>query len=387
MDELTLAARGRIRKAVARRQVPCLNPDCGNKNSPYAVACELCGESLKRGIVFSAAQSGTDQKEWLERVQASIAQSHPCQLHDVGATMQDFAYQFDPSINWDKILDRADGELRFRRAQAFGEIAHRIDQHLNDLHIIACHLTFRWRAHLTRGLDPCLLSGIEDHLRLFLTVIDGVNDVHGRLLSQDWGDRKPLELALWRDEEVFITGLLADTFERPHYVVARQEPPENMAQLILEPWRPRIYLSFPITHLKDVADPERARQEIETFRDALRQWAVVFDPYAIKDYDLTYQVPEMKAIAKELGEQTEHRDFRFIDQSELLVAFFPAAVFSRGVDAELRHAKTTGKIIYLCYPQKTGGPFTTSPDYFATSGEDFLGILKAHLEGLDKEED
>lgn len=339
------------------------------------------------GVVFSAAQSGTSQSEWLQRFQAAIEKSHSCHLYDVGAKMEQFARALEAHINWDRVLDRPEEALRILRAQAFSEIAQSIEQSPTDLHVVACHLTFRWRAYLMRGLDPFCLSKIDNRLRLFLTVIDSVDSVHGRLLSTEWGDRERLELALWRDEEVFMTGFLADMFARPHYIVAREEPPENMARLVTEPWRPRVYLSFPISSFKGTADEGAARQEIEEVRDTLRDWAVVFDPYAIKDYDLTYQVPEMTTIAKELGEQTEQRDYRFIDQSEALVAFFPKAVTSKGVDAELRHARTTGKIIYLCYPEKTAGPFNTPPDYFASTKQEFVTLLRAHLEGLDKEHD
>jgi hypothetical protein len=301
--------------------------------------------------------------------------------------MEEFAREFDPNINWDRILDRPEEELRFRRAQAFVETRQRILNAPADLHLLACHLTFRWRAYLTRGLDPHLLSGIADRLRLFLTVVDGVNEVHARLVKTDWGDRKRLQVAVSRDEEVFFTGLLADIFKRPHYIVARQEPASNMAQLVLAPWRPRVYLSFPITALKDAPEGESAQEEVRLVRDSLRQWAVVFDPLAVRDYDLTYQVPEMKEIAQELGEQTEQRDFRFIDQSEILIAFFPKAVPSKGVDAELRHARTTGKMIYLCYPKKGGGPFNITPDYFAASRDELLDLICSHFEGLDRPQD
>jgi len=382
IDNRAATARARIRKAV--RKIFCRNPQCGHGNSPYAQMCERCSTGLNGGVVFSSGQSGTAQHEWLAQLQQAVQRKEQCYLHDVGETMEEFARQFDSYINWDRILDRTENELRFRRAQAFGEITHKVLNGPADIHLLACHVIFRWNAFLTRGLDPHLLAPLQDNLRMFLTVIDGVNEVHRRLSVTDWGDRKRLQLALWRDEEVFITGLLADLFRRPHYVISREEPADNMADLILRPWRPRVYFSFPITAFVGQPDEQWARAEIESVRDAIRQWAVVFDPYAIKDYDLTYQVPEMSEIAKELGEQTEQRDYRFIDQSEILIAFFPKAAPSKGVEAELRHARTTGKIIYLCYPQQTGGPFSISPDYLASSKEEFLNLIRDHFEGLDE---
>ena len=301
--------------------------------------------------------------------------------------MEETAREFDPGINWDRILDRPEEVLRFRRAFAFSQIVPKIQATSENVHLLACHLTFRWQAYLMRGFDPHLMSGFENHLRLFLTVVDDINDVHARLSQTDWGERKRLELALWRDEEIFITSLLADMYRKPHYVISRREPPANMAELIINPWRPKAYLSFPITAFKGKAEEEEVNAQIAAFRDKLREWLVVFDPFAITDYDLTYQVAEMTEIARELGEQTEQRDYRFIDQSEVLVAFFPRSVPSKGVEAEMRHARTSGKIIYLCHPSLSEGPFSVSPDYSASSPEELLEIIQQHFDGLDKEED
>lgn len=147
----TAAARDRIRKLV--RRVDCRNPDCGHRNAPHFDKCEKCGTSLSGGVVFSAAQSGTAQCEWLAELRTAIDEGgHRCYLHDVGAIMEEFARELDPSINWDRILDRPEEELRFRRAQAFEEIRQRALQAPGDVHLLACHVAFRWRAYLTRGL-------------------------------------------------------------------------------------------------------------------------------------------------------------------------------------------------------------------------------------------
>ena len=164
--------------------------------------------------------------------------------------MERMAREIDPGIVWDRILDRPREELRFRRVTAFQEIEQVISAERDAVHVLRWHLAFRWRAYLDRGFDPVHLKRIGDHLRLFLTLIDGVQDVHDRLIATEWGDRKRLEIAVWRDEELFVADLLADLFGVPHYAVARQEPATNMANLVTAPWRPRIYLSFPITAFK-----------------------------------------------------------------------------------------------------------------------------------------
>src|SRR5207247_10858868 len=116
------------------------------------------------------------------------------------------------------------------------------------------------------------------------------------------------------------------------------------------------------------------------FRDRVREFVVVFDPYACKDYDETYQLEEVKPLRKQLSEATVDRDFRFIDQADVVVVYYPRKVASKGVDAEMAHARRTGKPIYLYSPESPSeGPFAVPPKDFRSNSDEFLALLRKEL--------
>ena len=150
-----------------------------------------------------------------------------------------------------------------------------------------------------------------------------------------------------------------------------------LERIIWHPEVPRVYLSFPITAIQD---DRPAREEIGQFRDRLREFAVVFDPYASKDYDETYTRSEMLALRREIGDVTRLRDQRFIDQAEAVVVYYPKKVASKGVDAEMLHAHKTGKPIYLYCPEDLGGgPFAVPPSHSRSDPEEYLTLLRNNL--------
>lgn len=222
-----------------------------------------------------------------------------------------------------------------------------------------------------------MLEGFVPNVRCFLNLIEDVSRVQERLRSTAWGERKPLELLIWRDEELFLTDLFAGTCGVESYAVARGEPANQVEQLIWHPELKKVYLSFPITRiLGDAA----ANEEITQFRDLAREFLIVFDPYACRDYDETYRRPEMQELRREVGETTTNRDFRFIDQADALVAYFPKKVASKGVDAEMNHARKTGKPIFLYSPEDLGGgPFAVPPSHYRQEPGAYLELLKGEL--------
>jgi len=152
-----------------------------------------------------------------------------------------------------------------------------------------------------------------------------------------------------------------------------------MERLIWHPEIRRVYLSFPITHFVETGDMA-ALEEIQHFRDRIREFLVAFDPYASKDYDQALKKPEMKEIISEIGDVTEAKDYRLIDQSQALVVYFPRKVPSKGVDSEMRHARRKGKRIFLYCPEELGGgPFAVSPDYYSADVDEFVAFLKENL--------
>jgi hypothetical protein len=303
---------------------------------------------------------------------------HKVSLHDIGSMMKKFAEEDDPDVQWDRILDADERVLRHLRAMAFLELKHAIEAHPDVLHLVDLHLAFRWTAYLTRGFEPHILEAFNPYVRAFINVIEDLPKVQERLKKTAWGERTILELLLWRDEELFLTNLFADTCGRVDCIaVARGEPAGLLERLIWHPEIRKVYLSFPIT---GILEDEAARREIADFRDRIREFLIVFDPYACRDYDETYKRPEMQTFRKEVGEATVERDFRFIDQADAVVVYYPSMVASKGVDAEMRHARKTGKPIYLYAPQVPGGgPFAVPPSHFASKPNKFITLLMDRL--------
>jgi hypothetical protein len=243
------------------------------------------------------------------------------------------------------------------------------------LHLVDLHLSFRWKAYLTKGFEPYILSAFIPKVRCFINIIEDLPKIQHRLAQTAWGHRQILELLIWRDEELLLTDMFADICGRiPSYAVAKAEPASVIESLIWHPATKKVYLSFPITAIKTDTN---ARKEIEEFRDQIRGFLVVFDPYACRDYDETYKRRQMKALRKEVGETTVDRDFRFINQADAVVVYYPKKVPSKGVDSEMRHAQEIGKTIFLYCPEDLGGgPFQPPAERIEDNAERFVTMLK-----------
>ena len=297
--------------------------------------------------------------------------------------MYKYARLDDPNVSWDRILDASPRVLRFLRLLAFQEISGEVASQPDTLHIIDVHLCFRWKAFLTEGFEPSIISGFIPRVRCFVNMVEDLVEIQKRLESTTWGNRKMLELLIWRDEELLLTDMFAGVCGRVNtFAVASGEPPRVIERLIWHPDQKKVYLSFPITAFKD--EPATL-QEVFDFRDSLREFLVVFDPYACRDYEQTYQHPEMVALRKEVGETTADRDFRFIDQADAIVVYYPKKVQSKGVDSEMRHALETGKPIFLYCPEDLGGgPFQPPADCIESNPANYLNLLKEKLGPMGK---
>ncbi len=338
--------------------------------------CPSCGNPIQGGVVFVSSISGAESEKYLREV-ISIAQKHRhnAMLHDVGEIMHKYAKDDDPDVRWDKILDADNKVLRHLRMLAFQEIIKEITDKPDWLHLIDIHFCFRWRAHLMSGMEPLLLDKFKPLIRCFVNIVPDIEPVKERLQQTSWGERKNLELLLWRDEELFLTDVYANICGKlESYVIAAAEPPSLLEKIIWHPVMKKIYLSFPITSIRE---NQELMNEIADFRDKIREFLIVFNPLASQDYDETYKKPEMKALRKEIGEATEERDYRFIDQADAIVVYFPIKVASKGVDAEMKHARATGKDIYLYAPEDLGGgPFAVPHTYLASNPIEFYDYLK-----------
>lgn len=354
-------------------------PSCQLVERRNLWTCPKCLKPIDGGVVFLTGISGSGTDGYVADVARSATKhGHKVVVFDVGEVMHRHALEDNPDVRWDRILDQDETARRCLRALAFNDLQHSLDASPDHLHLVDLHMSFRWKAYLTRGVEPHILDRFRGKIRCFANLVANLSEVQAKLAATAWGERERLELLLWRDEELFLTDLFSDVCGRVDcWAVSVREPPIVLEQLIWHPTVPSVYLSFPMRSLEG---DKPAREEIERFRDEIRSFLVVFDPSTVKDYAECYSSPEMKALRKPIGETTEERDYRFIDQADAVVVYFPKAVASTGVEAEMNHARRAGKPIFLCRPgDQSVGPFAVPASRFSADPKSFVALLRDEL--------
>ena len=254
----------------------------------------------------------------------------------------------------DKVLDSDPAVLSLARRTAFYEIARRAEDYEHA--IIGLHACFRWRGSLIEGFS---FKDIEILLPdLLINVVDNITDISERMeKTPQWAEMGKAALNVWLDEEEFLTRQLAHFTEKPHYTVARQHDLENFYELLFSP-KPKFYLSYPITLLRDTP------KEIEKIREIgekLSRSFIVFDPLTIKDMELVTltkdesdDAPRVSEMGEEVIEQiqtrTISRDYQFVHQSDFVVVIYPTDKLSPGVLSEMNYASRHNKPVYAVYP-------------------------------------
>ena len=258
----------------------------------------------------------------------------------------------------DKVLDSDPAVLSLARRTAFYEIARRAEDYEHA--IIGLHACFRWRGSLIEGFS---FKDVDILLPdLLINVVDNITDISERMeKTQQWSGMGKATLNVWLDEEEFLTRQLARFTEKTHYTVARQHDLENFYELLFSP-KPKFYLSYPITLLRDTP------KEIEKIREIgekLSRSFIVFDPLTIKDMALVTAGGEvgsdtlgMPTTMDEMGDdvieqiktRTISRDYQFVHQSDFVVVIYPTDKLSPGVLSEMNYASRHNKPVYAVYP-------------------------------------
>ncbi len=81
--------------------------------------------------------------------------------------------------------------------------------------------------------------------------------------------------------------------------------------------------------------------------------------------DLTFSVADVSSVARDIDAQIYARDFKLIDQADMIVTFIPELPdgkpgLSSGVERELQHAWEATKEVYIVWkPSVEPSPFLT----------------------------
>lgn len=283
------------------------------------------------------------------------------------------------------ILDFYDSQpekMEQYRLKAIQKINHEINKN-GGVHVISSPVHFEWKGNRFNGLteeDVQLLNP-----DMFVIIFDDIVRVRARLAEDpQWQDHKYTlgEIANWRREEVNGVYRLADAFtpKRKIQLVAFENGPELVRDLIYKPSKETVYLSHPIT-----GEGADFFTKITKFLESLSEYYVLYDPYLIKDWDIVEQwrdavnetidaeqempdtftfrmtykdgpmeaefdIKEVETAIKNLRFQIIDSDYKIIENTDMVVVYHPRKSISAGVMCEMVYAKALAKLVYAYYP-------------------------------------
>lgn len=350
-----------------------------------------------RAIV--TGQIGMDKKQYLTQTAAFAGQQgESLELFNIG----DMMYAEARDIRSGRILDLPISRLNSLRRAAFKDVITDAKDKPNIL--VNTHATFRWRHGLFSAFDFDQVRALEPEV--FICLVDNIEVVHHRLHRDFDIDATLKDCMVWREEEILATEILSQAVPgSKFYIVSRgRHVPtvKTLFRLVCRPQMRKVYPSFPMSHVVDMPD---VLAEIDSFRAALAENFITFDPGDVdekllldraiaaardgkehlevsahsfggaKNADgppIKVRVREVLDIAGDVDGQIYMRDFKLIDQSDMIVSLIPELPSSHGKDAmgipglssgverELQHAWEHTKEVYVVWkPQKAPSPFIT----------------------------
>lgn len=334
-------------------------------------------------------QIGTDKKRYVEAAaRLGAERGEPIDVYNVGDRM----YAEAPDVRPGRILDLPLGRLHALRRAAFKDI---INQSLDARNVIInTHATFRWRHGLFRAFDFDQIVAFKPDV--FICLVDNIEAVYHRLHDEHTIDATLKDLMVWREEEILATELLAQAVGcgNQFFILSRGREAvttETAYRLVTRPDMRKVYPSFPMTHVVNM--PE-VMAEINAFRAELARHFISFDPGDVdekllldsaldaartgqdfirakmlgpRNQPLSFDLPvkQVLDIAGDIDGQIYARDFKLIDQSDMIVSLVPELPggvpgLSSGVERELQHAFEASKEVYVVWkPRRNPSPFIT----------------------------
>jgi len=259
-----------------------------------------------------------------------------------------------------------------------GEIEKR-----GGVNIVSTPIHFEWKGNRFQGLHADEVKALDPDM--FAIIFDDILRVRERL-GQDtqWQEHTFTlgEIANWRREEVSQVYAFAKMFTpmREVQLIAYENGPEFLKDVIWSRGREKVYLSHPIT-----GEGPDFFKNIFRFGQSLSEYYVVFDPYMIKDWDIVeawraavndaiergaprpdklnfsmeyrdgtveqnIDAQELEASIKNLRFQIIDTDYKLIENSAIVAVYHPRPAISAGVMCEMVYAKALGKLVYVYYP-------------------------------------
>ena len=327
-------------------------------------------------IVVVTGMVGINKKEYLEGVcSAARGRGKDVLLCNVG----DMMYAEAPDVVAGRILDIPLKRLHLLRRSVLKDIIAKTKEHEHV--IVNTHATFRWRHGLFPAFDFDQMR--ELGADMYICLVDGVDSLHVRLVSEHPIQHTLKDLLVWREEEILATEMMRNGTDEEalFYCLSRgggKGTIETFYRLVFERERGRAYLSFPMTHVMEM---ESIVAEIGGFRKSMKGIFTCFDPGDLEEAYLPYHAKkaldegreyveldvlgqkvrfdaaEVMGIQGDINSQIYARDFLLIDQADMIISYVPEleggrAVISSGVERELQHAHEAAKEVYVIWHSK-----------------------------------
>ncbi len=358
-----------------------------------------------RAIV--TGQIGMNKKPYLDAVAELAGQrGSRIEMFHLGDRM----YREGRDVRPGRILDLPLSRLNSLRRAAFKDIIAETSPFVDHPNVVVnTHATFRWRHGLFSAFDFDQMKKFGPDM--FICLVDNIEIVHDRMHAEHDIDATLKDCMVWREEEILATELLAQAMDcaNQFYILSRgrqSETLETALRLITRPDIRKVYPSFPMSHVVDMPD---VLAEIDHFRAELAKHFIAFDPGDVDEKLLLDRaiaaaksgqdwveikphtfggakhangltrvpVRQVLDIAGDIDGQIYMRDFKLIDQSDMICSLVPELPggipgLSSGVERELQHAFEHTKEVYVVWkPRRNPSPFITetATKIFATVDE------------------
>ena len=334
-------------------------------------------------------QTGIDKKRHLQALTDLCASRglNVDAVMNVGDIMYSESHKAGKPLQKGKILDLPLAELSILRRLAFTGIGYQSSKYENVF--VNSHAVFRWNNQLFRAFELSELEGFDPDV--VITLVEDVEAIKHRLDTLKEAKSLPgdvsyslKDLLIWREEEILTADIISSVLKVPHYVLGVSIEPEVSTtplevaySLMFEPWKPRAYVSYPISDAQ--ANPSIWRKVVE-FRRLVRSSLTAFDPMMIGEKRLQKMLHEERAakgngreLTCDVGDgrvvldfneieeaipdidgQIVARDYKLVDQSDVIVAYFPAdandnPLIAAGVQSEIEHATAFTKEVIVAW--------------------------------------
>ena len=327
--------------------------------------------------------SGSGRIEMLNEIKSfAEGKGKVVKVIDAGRVIKQKAKENRIRFVEDKILNMDQEKLSLLRALAIQTIVAEIAGDTeSDIIFIGMHALFFWRGKLIPGVSYSDLLSLKPNG--ILNVVDDVITIQKiNEKNPKWAMGEcpsPASLQRWMMEEELLSDIYANIKGVPMYVLARNQKTENLFSFFFEN-KKRIYLSFPITAIRD--EQELLDKIQKEYKPKLEELFFVFNPLDIKDKThVSMKVKEVKGfLDKEsiefIDTRTIDRDYRFIAQSDAVVVIYPTEKLSPGVSAEIRYAYSHQIPVYMLFNGKISPFLKEVAEIYDNDTELFDALVK-----------